>query len=57
VQTPSTKRLLFSLDNGTTFFTLTPGSMVGWEPKDIQQIQVKGNVASVDFDVIINRRA
>lgn len=57
VQTPSTKRLLFSLDNGTTFFTLTPGSMVGWEPKDIQQIQVKGNVASVDFDVIINRKA
>lgn len=56
-QTPTSKRLLFSLDNGTTFFTLTPGAMVGWEPKDIQQIQVKGNVAGVQFDVIINRKA
>lgn len=56
-QTPTTKRLLFSLDNGVTFFTLTPGAMVGWEPKDIQQIQVVGNVASVQFDVIINRKA
>jgi len=57
VQSPSTRRLLFSLDNGVTFFTLTPGAMVGWEPKDIQQIQIKGNAASIDFDVIINRKA
>jgi len=55
VQTPSSRRLQFSLDGGTTFFTLTPGSMVGWEPKAITQIQIKGNVAGVEYDVIINR--
>jgi hypothetical protein len=52
----ASKRLLFSLDGGTTFFTLTPGSMVGWEPKDIEQIKIKGNTASVLYDVLINRR-
>jgi hypothetical protein len=56
VQTPSSKRLLFSVDGGSTFFTLSPGSMVGWEPKDIEQVQVKGNVAGVLYDVLINRR-
>lgn len=56
VQTPSSKRLLFSVDGGTTFFTLSPGSMVGWEPKDISQVQVKGNVAGVLYDILMNRR-
>jgi hypothetical protein len=56
VQTPSTKRLLFSVDGGANFFTLSPGAMVGWEPKDISQVQVKGNVAGVLYDILINRR-
>jgi hypothetical protein len=56
VQAPSSRRLLFSVDGGSTFFTLSPGSMVGWEPKDIEQVQIKGNVAGVLYDVLINRR-
>lgn len=57
VQSPSSRRLLFSLDGGVTFFTLSPGSMVGWEPKDITQVIIKGNAASVDYDILINRKA
>lgn len=56
VQSPASRRLLVSFDNGSTFFTLSPGSMLGWEPKDLQQIQIKGNAASVDYDIVINRK-
>lgn len=54
-QFPSTNRLLVSFDNGTTFFTLSPGSMVGWSADGIKQIQVKGNVTGVLFDILVNR--
>jgi hypothetical protein len=56
-QFPAAKRLLFSLDNGATFFTMAPGSMVAWEPKDLKQIKIKANVSGVGYDVIINRRS
>jgi len=52
---PVTKRLLWSLDD-TTYHTLAPGEFVGWEPQGtLTQIYLKGNVASVSYEVIMNR--
>lgn len=54
--TPGTKRLLYSFDGGTVYAVLTPGEFVGWSPKgDQTQIYIKGNVAAVPYEVIINR--
>lgn len=54
VQTPSSKRLLYSLDGGSTFNEIAVGGAVAWEPKDIEQIVLKGNVANVLYDVLMN---
>lgn len=54
---PITKRLLWSLDN-VTYHTLGPGEYVGWTLKGQQtQIWLKGNVAGVDYEVLVNREA
>ena len=56
VQTPNTKKLLYSFDAGTTFFTLTVGEFIIWELQGgITQIQIKGSVASVVYEVLLNR--
>ena len=52
---PITKRLLWSLDN-VTYHTLAPGEFIGWEPQGtLTQIYLKGNVAAVSYEVIMNR--
>jgi hypothetical protein len=58
--TPITKRLLWSIDN-VTFHTLAPGEFVGWTFKkligtstEIRQIYIKGNVAAVGYELIVN---
>lgn len=49
------KRLLFSFDGGVTFGSLTPGEYVGWPLRGgVTQIQVKGNVTGVDYEVVLN---
>lgn len=53
--TPTTKKLSFSFDGGTTFTELKLGESMIWSPKgDKKQIHVKGNVAGVSYKVIIN---
>jgi hypothetical protein len=55
-QTPNSKRLLFSFDGGTTFQTLAPGEFIIWSLKgSLTQIQIKGNVATVDYEVLLNQ--
>lgn len=52
---PITKRLLWSLDN-VTYHTLAPGEFVGWTLKGQQtQIWIKGSVAAVTYEIILNR--
>lgn len=54
-QTPLTNRLLYSLDDGTTFHTLAPGEFIGWSLRgDVLQIQIKGNVENVEYEVTLN---
>lgn len=56
-QTPITKRLLWSLDN-VTFHELSPGEYVGWPLKGSKkQIYVKGNVAGVNYEIVLNTEA
>ncbi len=52
-QTPVSKKLQFSIDGGTNYFTLSVGGMVGWEPSDISQIKVRGSVAGVNYDILL----
>jgi|WetSurMetagenome_2_1015567.scaffolds.fasta_scaffold199831_2 hypothetical protein len=55
-QSPNTRRLSYSFDGGTTFSILSPGEYIGWSLKGSPtQIKIKGNVASVDYEVILNR--
>ena len=57
--TPNTKRLLWSIDN-VTYHTLSPGEFTGWTFKkdasdvEIKQLYIKGNVAAVTYELIIN---
>jgi hypothetical protein len=52
----NSRRLSVSFDGGTTFLVLSPGEFVGWGTKGgLTQIVIKGNVASVDYEVILNR--
>ena len=54
-QTPNTKILQWSVD-GVTYHDLAPGEYVGWPPKgNLTQIYLKGTVASVEYEVILNR--
>jgi len=55
-QTPNSNRLLYSFDGGTTFGTLAPGEFIGWSLKGSPtQIRIKGNVASVNYEIILNK--
>lgn len=55
VQSPNTRRLLYSFDN-VTFHTLAPGEYIGWSLKgNKSQVYIKGNVASVDYEITLNR--
>jgi len=54
-QTPNTKILSYSFDN-VTFHTLGPGEFIAWSLKgNLTQIHLKGNVASVNYEVTLNR--
>lgn len=54
-QTPNSRRLLYSFDN-STFHTLSPGEYIGWSLKgNLTQVYLKGNVASVNYEIILNR--
>lgn len=53
--TPVTKRLLFSCDGGATYTTIRPGESMIWTPKGrITQLYIKGNVAAVSYQMIVN---
>lgn len=55
-QTPVTKTLKVSFDGGTSFFTLDPGEFIGWSAKgSLRQIYIKGGVAGVTYDILLNR--
>lgn len=55
-QTPITKRLLVSLNSGTDFVTLSPGEWISGEIRGgaKTQIHIKGNVASVAYEAILD---
>lgn len=55
----SNKQLLVSFDGGTTFKNLGgPGASLVWSPKGrMTQIYIKGNSASVSYEIIINRES
>jgi len=54
-QTPNTVKLFYSIDAGTTFLELLPGEAIMWPLKgSITQIQVKGSVAGVGYEVLLN---
>jgi hypothetical protein len=54
-QTPVTRRLLYSFDN-VTFQVLSPGEFIAWSLKGNKtQVYIKGNVATVDYEVLVNR--
>jgi hypothetical protein len=59
---PVTKRLLWSTDN-VTYLTLAPGEFVGWTFKktaadaEITQIWIKGSVAGVVYELVVNTEA
>jgi hypothetical protein len=53
-QTPITKILYWSLDD-ITYHALSPGEFIGWPMKGSKkQIYVKGSVASVNYEILIN---
>lgn len=51
----NTRRLYWSLDD-VTYHELTPGGYIGFPPKGNKtQIYLKGNAASVNYELIMNR--
>lgn len=57
-----TKRLFVSFDGGEGYLLLAPGEGIGWSIKSskssvsgITQILLKGNMANVTYEVILNR--
>jgi hypothetical protein len=55
-QTPNSNRLLYSFDGGANYFTLSPGEFVGWSLKGgVTQVLIRGSVANVQYEVMINR--
>jgi len=55
IQTPNSNRLLYSFNLGSTYSTLSPGEWVSFEPRQLKHISIKGNVASVSYEVLINQ--
>jgi hypothetical protein len=55
LQTPSTKILSWSLDN-VVYHELGSGEFFGWHIKgSVTQIYIKGSVASVEYEITMNR--
>jgi hypothetical protein len=53
---PASKRLLYSINGGVTFFSLEPGESVEKTLRGgIKQIQIKGNTASVEYNAVIEK--
>ena len=51
-----TKSLSVSFDGGTTYLVLTPGEFIGWSLKGgVTQLYIKGSVASVAYEIVLNR--
>ena len=49
------KRLLVNYDGGANVHTLTTGEWIALEPRGgIKQIRVKGNIATVDYEIEVN---
>lgn len=54
LQTPATRRCLISFD-GTTYFTLIPGDIIGWSVKGSKkQIKINGNTTGVLWEAVVN---
>ena len=54
----STEILMVSFDGGTEYFDLYRGQHLIWSfTDDITQIDIKGNTATVDYQIIINTEA
>lgn len=55
-----TTKLYLSFDGGSNFFSLSRGEFIGWAPKNnasnmpIEQIVIKGSVASTNYELLIN---
>lgn len=57
VQTPSSKRLLYSFNGGTTFDQLAPGEAIVWNLRgEPTSIIIKGNTTNVLYSVILNKQ-
>lgn len=50
------KKLLVSYDGGTTFMEIKRNTLVGWfiRAEGRSQIDIKGNVAGVEYDIVVN---
>ena len=55
--TGALKNILFSMDGGTTYQTLSPGNFFGWHPRGITQISVKGSTSGTAYELIMNLEA
>lgn len=54
-QTPQSNRLLYSIDGGSIYHTLSPGEFIGWSLRGAQtQIQLQPNQAGVAYEVTVN---
>jgi hypothetical protein len=56
-ETSGSKRLLYSLDGtASVFHSLGPGEWISYPTKgNVSQIQIKGSVSSVNYEVTLNR--
>jgi hypothetical protein len=51
-----TNRLSVALDAGATYLVLSPGEFVAWSIKgSLKHISIKGNVAGVAYEIVMNR--
>jgi hypothetical protein len=56
-QTPVTKKLYYSINGGTTWHELGIGDAIVWSLKgEPTQIYIKGSVATVNYEIIMNRK-
>ena len=55
-QTPVTNKLLYSVDGGTVYLSLDVGEFLIWPIRGtLTQLKIKGSVAGVTYEVILNR--
>ena len=51
-----TNTLKVSINGGLNFLTMQPAGFWGWTPKGgVKQLVIKGNVAGVKYEVVLNR--